>query len=50
MASVYVEGGDASALDCACDHLRKAITMVRRGIGAMLDIMIMGDFNRHNQL
>lgn len=26
MASVYVEGGDASALDDACDRLRKAIT------------------------
>jgi hypothetical protein len=50
MASVYVEGGDASALDCACDHLRKAITMVRRDTGAVVDIMVMGDFNRHDQL
>jgi hypothetical protein len=50
MASVYVEGGDASALVCACDHLKKAITMVRRDTGAVVDIMIMGDFNRHDQL
>jgi hypothetical protein len=50
MASVYVEGGDASVLDCACDHLRKAITMVRRDTGAVVDIMLMGDFNRHDQL
>ncbi|KAI3277363.1 transcriptional regulator family: Zinc finger, CCHC-type [Penicillium roqueforti] len=50
MASVYVEGGDASALDDACDHLRKAILKVRRDTGAVVDIMIMGDFNRHDQL
>ncbi|KAJ5414923.1 hypothetical protein N7509_000021 [Penicillium cosmopolitanum] len=50
IASVYVEGGDASALDLACGHLRKAITGVRRGTGAVVDIMIMGDFNRHDQL
>lgn len=50
MASVYVEGGDASALDDACDHLRKAVTKVRRDTGAVVEIMIMGDFNRHDQL
>ncbi|OQD68712.1 hypothetical protein PENANT_c297G01221, partial [Penicillium antarcticum] len=50
MASVYVEGGEASALEDACDHLRKAILKVRRDTGAVVDIMIMGDFNRHDQL
>ncbi|KAJ9480984.1 hypothetical protein VN97_g12529, partial [Penicillium thymicola] len=50
MASVYVEGGDASALDDACDRLRKAITKVRRDAGTMVEIMIVGDFNRHDQL
>ncbi|KAJ5198762.1 uncharacterized protein N7498_007879 [Penicillium cinerascens] len=50
IASVYVKGGDASALDDAYDHLRKAITKVRRDSGTVVDTMIMGDFNRHDQL
>ncbi|KAJ5543771.1 hypothetical protein N7494_005050 [Penicillium frequentans] len=50
IASVYVEGGDAMALDDACGHLRRAIAMVRRDTGAVVNIMIMGDFNRHDQL
>ncbi|KAJ5288046.1 hypothetical protein N7478_003732 [Penicillium angulare] len=49
-SSVYVEGGDSLALDDACGHLRKAIAMVRRDTGAVVNIMIMGDFNRHDQL
>jgi hypothetical protein len=48
MASVYVEGGDASALDDVCDHLRKAILKVRRDTGVVVDIMIIGDFNRYD--
>jgi hypothetical protein len=50
MASVYVEGGDASALDDACDHLRKAVAKVRRDTGAVVEVMVVGDFNRHDQL
>jgi hypothetical protein len=50
MASVYVEGGDASALEDACDSLRKAITKVRRDTHTVVEIMIVGDFNRHDQL
>ncbi|KAJ6114125.1 hypothetical protein N7512_007570 [Penicillium capsulatum] len=50
MASVYVEGGNASALDDACNHLLNAITKVRRDTGAAVEILIMGDFNRHDQL
>ncbi|KAJ5471428.1 hypothetical protein N7530_008785 [Penicillium desertorum] len=50
MASVYVEGGDASALDDACDHLRKAVEKMRRDTGAVVEVMIVGDFNRHDQL
>lgn len=50
IASVYVEGGDAAALDNACDHLRNAITEVRRDSGTVAEIMIVGDFNRHDQL
>ncbi|KAJ5264575.1 hypothetical protein N7505_007368 [Penicillium chrysogenum] len=43
IASVYVEGGEASALSDACDRLRKAITKVRRDIGTVVEIMITGD-------
>jgi hypothetical protein len=50
MASVYVEGGDAQALRDTCSSLRKAITKVRRGTGAVVEVLIVGDFNRHDQL
>ena len=50
MASVYVEGGDAAALDDACDRLSKAISKVRQDAGTVVEIMIVGDFNRHDQL
>jgi hypothetical protein len=50
MASVYVEGGDALALDDACNHLHKAITKVRRDTGTVVEIIIVGNFNRHDQI
>ncbi|KAJ5593498.1 hypothetical protein N7537_010402 [Penicillium hordei] len=50
MASVYLERGDAAALDNACDRLRKAINEVRQDAGTVMEIMIVGDFNRHDQL
>jgi hypothetical protein len=50
MASVYMEGGNASALDDACNHLLNAIIKVRRDTGTVVEILIMGDFNRHDQL
>lgn len=50
MASIYVEGSDTSALDDACNHLTNAITKVQRDTGAVVEILIMGDFNRHDQL
>jgi hypothetical protein len=50
MASVYVEGGDAHALRDACNHLRKAITKVRRDRDTVVEVMIVGNFNRHDQL
>ncbi|KAI3037946.1 hypothetical protein CBS147353_11917 [Aspergillus niger] len=50
MASVYVEGDNASALDDTCNHLLNAITKLRRDTGAVVEILIMGDFNRHDQL
>lgn len=50
IASVYVEGREASALIDVYNYLRKAIIKVRRNIGAVVDIIIIGDFNRYNQL
>ncbi|KAJ5766661.1 uncharacterized protein N7511_004277 [Penicillium nucicola] len=50
MASVYVEGGNVSALEDACNRLRDAITKVRREAGAVAEVLIVGDFNRHDQL
>ena len=50
IASVYVEGGNALALDDVCNHLRNAFTKVRRGTGAMVEVLIVGDFNRYDHL
>ncbi|XP_024085711.1 uncharacterized protein LOC106673500, partial [Cimex lectularius] len=50
MASVYVEGGDAQALRDTYSSLRKAITKVRQDTGAVVEVLIVGDFNRHDQL
>lgn len=50
IALVYVEGGNTSALDDAYNHLRNAITKVRRDTGAVVEVLIIGDFNRHDQL
>ncbi|KAJ5500659.1 hypothetical protein N7453_009710 [Penicillium expansum] len=50
MASVYVEGGNVLALEDACNRLRDAITKVRREAGAVVEALIVGDFNRHDQL
>jgi hypothetical protein len=45
MVSVYIEGGNASALDDACNHLLNVIMKVRRDTGAVVEIVIMRDFN-----
>jgi hypothetical protein len=45
MASVYVEGGNALALDDVCNYLLNAITKVQRDMGTVVEILIMGDFN-----
>lgn len=50
LASVYVEGGNALALDDVCNHLLNAVTKVRRDTGVVVEILIVGDFNRHDQL
>jgi hypothetical protein len=50
MASVYVEGGDAQALHDTCSGLRRVITKVRGDAGAVVEVLIVGDFNQHDQL
>ncbi|KAJ3487744.1 hypothetical protein NLG97_g6342 [Lecanicillium saksenae] len=48
--SVYVEGGDAHALAETCGRLRKVVREVRGRAGNVVDVVIAGDFNRHDQL
>jgi hypothetical protein len=50
IASVYIKGGNTSALDDAYNYLRDAITKVRRDTGAVVEVLVIGDFNRYNQL
>lgn len=50
IASVYVEGGEASALSDTYNRLRKAIIKVQRDTGTVVEIIITGNFNRYNQL
>ncbi|KAL2024729.1 hypothetical protein VTK56DRAFT_6930 [Thermocarpiscus australiensis] len=50
VVSVYVPREDDEALRDACDNLRKIITEVRRDAGTEVDVVIAGDFNRHDQL
>ncbi|KAJ0134411.1 hypothetical protein HZ326_22527 [Fusarium oxysporum f. sp. albedinis] len=48
MASVYVPGGDAQALQDTCRKLGRAITDVRRRPGRAVDGVITSDFNKHD--
>jgi hypothetical protein len=50
IASIYVEGGNASALDDACNYLLNIITKVQQDTGTVVEILIIGDFNQHDQL
>lgn len=43
-------GIDAQALRDTCDHLRKSIQEARRKAGIVVEVVIVGDFNRHDQL
>ncbi|GKU05935.1 unnamed protein product [Fusarium langsethiae] len=50
-ASVYVPGGgDSQALQDICAKLRTAIKEVRRRSGRAVDVVVVGDFNRHDQM
>ena len=50
VASVYVPGIDAQALRDTCDLLRKSIQEARRKADRVVELVIVGDFNRHDQL
>lgn len=50
IVSVYVEGVDKQALTDTCHLLRQVIADARRGMGQQVDVVIIGDFNRHDQL
>ncbi|RKL22256.1 hypothetical protein BFJ72_g14711 [Fusarium proliferatum] len=49
-ASVYVPGGDGQSLQDICAKLRRAIQEVRRRSGEAVDVVVVGDFNRHDQV
>jgi hypothetical protein len=50
LASVYVEGANVVALSEAISLLDTAISTAQRRGGPRLDIVVAGDFNRHDQL
>jgi exonuclease III len=50
VVSVYIPVGDPQALRAACNKLDKVIEDTRRGAGAMVDVVLAGDFNQHDQL
>ena len=50
VVSVYVLKQDPRALRSACNDLRNIIVDARRNAGTAVDVVIAGDFNRHDQL
>ena len=50
VASVYVPGEDAQALRDTCTNLREAIADTKLKASTVVDVVIAGDFNRHDQL
>ena len=48
VVSVYVPKEDSQALRGTCDNLRKIVMDVRRNAGMAVDVVILGDFNRHD--
>lgn len=50
VVSTYVPGGDVQALQNTCNILRQVITNTSRQAGKVVDVVVTGDFNRHDQL
>jgi hypothetical protein len=48
--SVYVEGRNEQALEAAMGQLHRAIAEFRDGSGRRTDVILVGDFNRHDTL
>jgi hypothetical protein len=50
LASVYVEGANAAALSRTMGLLDDMVSTAQRHGGLRLDVVVAGDFNRHDQL
>ncbi|RKK19029.1 hypothetical protein BFJ67_g17634, partial [Fusarium oxysporum f. sp. cepae] len=50
VVSVYVEGRNEQALEAAMGQLHTAIVEFRNGSGRRTDVILVGDFNRHDTL
>jgi hypothetical protein len=50
LALVYVEGANDAALSRTMRLLDDAVSTAQRRGGPRLDVVLAGDFNRHNQL
>lgn len=50
VVSVYVEGPGTDALLCATNKLHQVIQEARNKVGTRVDVILAGDFNRHDQL
>ncbi|KAI7758835.1 hypothetical protein LZL87_013818 [Fusarium oxysporum] len=50
VVSVYIEGRNEQALEAAMGQLHTAIAEFRNGSGRRTDVILVGDFNRHDTL
>ena len=48
--SVYIAPADEEALRRSAHQLRQAIRETRQKVGTRVDVMLLGDFNRHDQM
>ena len=48
--SVYVAPADEEALRRSTHQLRQAIRETRQRVGTCIDMMLLGDYNRHDQI
>jgi exonuclease III len=50
IVSVYIRANDTNALSETMDMVRAAIQATRSRVGTRVDVILAGDFNRHDQL
>ena len=50
VVSVYIEPGGVEELDESLELLDNAIKKAREKIGQQIEVILAGDFNRHNEL